>query len=157
MSLAPYDPEFSHVQVRPIAGSLGAEIRGLDIAGPLEPKLRAEILFPRELEEAAMIDGCSPIGTLWRIVLPVALPGLGATTLYAFILSWNEFAFARTLLTGNPGNWTVTVGLASIRGEYLTAWNEIMAAAVLIAAPIMAVFVWLERYLVAGLTAGAQR
>ena len=113
--------------------------------------------IPRELEEAAMSDGCSAVGTLWRIVLPVAVPGLGATALYAFILSWNEFAFARTLLTGNPANWTVTVGLASIRGEYLTAWNEIMAASVLIAAPIMAVFVWLERYLVAGLTAGAQR
>ena len=113
--------------------------------------------IPRELEEAAMIDGCTPISTLWRVVLPVSLPGLGATALYAFILSWNEFAFARTLLISSPENWTVTVGIASISGEYVVSWNEIMAAACVIALPIVAVFLWLERYLVVGLTAGAGR
>lgn len=111
--------------------------------------------IPRELEEAAMIDGCAPLSTLWRVVLPVSLPGLGATALYAFILSWNEFAFARTLLISRPENWTVTIGIASIAGEYIVSWNEIMAAACVIALPIVAVFLWLERYLVVGLTAGA--
>jgi multiple sugar transport system permease protein len=113
--------------------------------------------IPRELEDAAMIDGCSPLGTLWRVVLPVSLPGLGATALYGFILSWNEFAFSRTLLIGRPENWTVTIGIASIRGEYIVSWNEIMAAAAIAALPIVLVFLWLERYLVAGLTAGAQK
>jgi multiple sugar transport system permease protein len=110
---------------------------------------------PRELEEAAMIDGCNPLATLWRVVLPVSLPGLGATALYAFILSWNEFAFARTLLISRPENWTVTIGIASIGGEYIVSWNEIMAAAAIVALPVVAVFLWLERYLVVGLTAGA--
>jgi multiple sugar transport system permease protein len=113
--------------------------------------------IPRELEEAAMIDGCTPIGTLRRVLLPVSLPGLGATALYAFILSWNEFAFSRTLLISRPENWTVTIGIASIRGEYIVSWNEIMAAAAIAAIPIIAVFLWLERYLIVGLTAGAQK
>jgi multiple sugar transport system permease protein len=113
--------------------------------------------IPIELEEAAQVDGCTPLGTLWRIVLPVSLPGLGATALYAFILSWNEFAFARTLLISNPPNWTVTVGIASIKGEYIISWNEVMAASAIAAVPIIVVFMFLERYFVAGLTAGAQK
>lgn len=113
--------------------------------------------IPAELEEAAAIDGTTPLGALWRIVLPVSLPGLGATALYAFILSWNEFAFARTLLFSEPANWTVTIGIASIRGEYIVAWNEIMAASAIVAVPIILVFLWLERYLLVGLTAGAQK
>ncbi len=113
--------------------------------------------IPAELEEAAAIDGCTPLGALWRIVLPLSLPGLGATALYAFILSWNEFAFSRTLLFSEPGNWTVTIGIASIKGEYIVAWNEIMAASAIVAVPVILVFLWLERYLVVGLTAGAQK
>lgn len=113
--------------------------------------------IPTELEEAAAIDGTTPLGALWRIVLPVSLPGLGATALYAFILSWNEFAFSRTLLLSSPENWTVTIGIASIRGEYIISWNEIMAASAIVALPIVGVFLWLERYLVIGLTAGAQK
>ena len=113
--------------------------------------------IPSELEEAASIDGTTRLGALWRVILPVSLPGLGATALYAFILSWNEFAFARTLLLSQPDNWTVTIGIASIRGEYIISWNEIMAASAIVAVPIIAVFLWLERYLVVGLTAGAQK
>lgn len=113
--------------------------------------------IPPELEEAAALDGATRLGALWRVVLPVSLPGLGATALYAFILSWNEFAFARTLLFSAPENWTVTIGIASIRGEYIIAWNEIMAASAIVAVPIILVFLWLERHLVAGLTAGAQK
>lgn len=113
--------------------------------------------IPPELEEAAAIDGTTPLGALWRIVLPVSLPGLGATALYAFILSWNEFAFSRTLLFSEPANWTVTIGIASIRGEYIISWNEIMAASAIVAVPVIVVFLWLERYLVVGLTAGAQK
>lgn len=113
--------------------------------------------IPAELEEAAAIDGTTPLGALWRIVLPVSLPGLGATALYAFILSWNEFAFSRTLLFSAPENWTVTIGIASIRGEYIIAWNEIMAASAIVAVPVIVVFLWLERYLVVGLTAGSQK
>ena len=113
--------------------------------------------IPAELEEAAVIDGTTPLGALWHVVLPVSLPGLGATALYAFILSWNEFAFSRILLFSRPENWTVTIGIASIRGEYIVSWNEIMAASAIVALPIIAVFIWLERYLIIGLTAGAQK
>ena len=113
--------------------------------------------IPKELEEAGMMDGCTPLGVLWRVILPVSLPGLGATAFYAFILSWNEYAFSRTLLISRPENWTITLGIASIRGEYIVAWNEIMAASAIAAIPVIVVFVWLERYLVIGLTAGAQK
>lgn len=110
--------------------------------------------IPREIEEAAEIDGCSKVETLFRIVLPLSLAGIVATALFAFITAWQEFMFARTLMT-SMDKWTAAVGVASLRGEYEAYWNDIMAAAVAFAVPVMVVFVFVERYLVAGLTAGA--
>lgn len=113
--------------------------------------------IPRELEQAAMVDGCSPLGAMFRVVLPVATPGLAATALYAFVLSWADYAYARTFLTNAQGSWTANLGITTMKGEYVTDWNEISAAAVFIALPILIIYLFLERYLVGGLTAGAEK
>jgi multiple sugar transport system permease protein len=113
--------------------------------------------IPRELEQAAMIDGCGPMSALFRVVLPVATPGLAATALYGFVLSWADYVFARTFLTAEQTAWTANVGIATLKGEYITGWNEVMAAAMLTALPIIAIYLFLERYLVGGLTAGAEK
>lgn len=110
--------------------------------------------IPPEIEEAAQIDGCGHLSALFRVVLPVTAPGIAATILYAIILSWNEFVFARTFLNSST-NWTITVGLASFKGEYITYWNEIMAASLVSSLPIVIMFIFLEKYLVSGLSSGA--
>jgi multiple sugar transport system permease protein len=110
--------------------------------------------IPREMEEAAMIDGCSWFGTLRRIVLPLTLPGLAAVTIYAAILSWNEYLFARTLVY-DPNKWIFTVGIASFVGEHSTDWSSLMAAGVIFIIPIIILFFFLEPYLVSGLTSGS--
>lgn len=113
--------------------------------------------IPRELEQAAMVDGCSPLGAMVRVVLPVSTPGLAATALYAFVLSWADYAYARTFLVNAQDSWTANLGITTMRGEYTTNWNEISAAAVFIAIPIIVIYLFLERYLVGGLTAGAEK
>jgi len=113
--------------------------------------------IPRELEQAAMIDGCGPIAALFRVVLPVAAPGLAATALYGFVLSWADYVFARTFLTAEQTAWTANVGIATLKGEYITGWNEVMAASMLAALPIILIYLFLERFLVGGLTAGAEK
>ena len=113
--------------------------------------------IPRELEQAAMVDGCSPLSAMVRVVLPISTPGLAATSLYAFVLSWADYADARTFLVSEANTWTANLGIATMRGEYTTDWNEISAAAVFVAIPIMIIYLFLERYLVGGLTAGAEK
>ncbi len=113
--------------------------------------------IPAELEDAAMIDGCTPLSALARVVLPLSTPGLAATTLYGFVLSWNDFVFARTFLVANQNAWTVNVGVASLKGEYLTEWNEIMAGSLIAMLPIVIAYLFLERFLVSGLTAGSSK
>ena len=73
--------------------------------------------IPRELEQAAMVDGCSPFGALFRVILPVAAPGLAATALYGFVLSWSDYAYARTFLTNAQGSWTANLGITTMKGE----------------------------------------
>ena len=104
--------------------------------------------IPAELEEASMIDG-----TLFRITLPLSLPGLASTFLFCFIISWDEFLFARMFIR-QPENWTVSLGLASFSGEFVTPWDQVMAAATIITLPVAVIFLALQRYLVRGLTAG---
>ncbi len=111
---------------------------------------------PTELDEAALIDGCSPLGTLWRIILPIGVPGLTATALYAFLLAWNEFMFAYVLTDSNE-KYTISVGIAHLFGEYSVAWNELMAAGMVAAIPPIVLYMFTSRFLVAGLTAGALR
>ena len=110
--------------------------------------------IPTELEEAATIDGCSWFGALTRVILPLTLPGLAAVTIYAAILSWNEYLFARTLAF-DPNRWIFTVGIASFVGEHSVNWSSLMASAVIFIAPIVVLFFFLEPFLVSGLTTGS--
>lgn len=109
---------------------------------------------PRELDEAAKVDGCSPLGTLWYVSLPVASPGMAATVAFAATASWVDLLFARTLLL-KPETWTVPVGIASLIGEVQTSWNQLMAAGVLSVVPVFVIYWFVQPYLVGGMTSGA--
>jgi multiple sugar transport system permease protein len=113
--------------------------------------------IPPELEQAALVDGCSPFAAIWRIVLPVAAPGLAATALYSFVISWSDFLYARTFLTTSQSQWTLNMGIATLKGEFITDWNVIMAAALMAATPIVIVYLFLERFLVGGLASGSEK
>lgn len=109
--------------------------------------------IPRELEEAAMIDGSSRLGALFRVVLPVARPGIIAVAVFAFINAWSEVLFA-SVLTNNDTR-TLPIGLQSYSSESDVLWNELMAASITVSLPIIVAFLFVQRYLVAGLSAGA--
>ena len=110
--------------------------------------------IPTDLEEAATIEGCSRLGTIWRIIMPLAKPGYMATAIFAFINAWGEYLFAKMLLS-SQSNWLLSNGLASFKGEYTTPWNWIMAAAIIYALPPLILFLFMQKYLVSGMTAGA--
>lgn len=109
---------------------------------------------PRELDEAAKVDGCTSLGTLWHVSLPVASPGMAATIAFAATASWVDLLFARTLLL-SPEKWTVPVGIASLIGETQTSWNQLMAAGVLSVLPVFVIYWFVQPYLVGGMTSGA--
>lgn len=109
--------------------------------------------IPVELEEAAMIDGCGRVQALYRIVLPLARSGLVAAGTFSFITAWGEFLFARTVIT-DPRQWVGSIGLASFFGEYGVAWDEVMMAAFLFTAPPIVLFLFVQRFFVAGLGGG---
>ena len=110
--------------------------------------------IPVEVEEQAMVDGCTRVGAFYRIVLPLALPGLVVVVAMSFITGWDEFFLARTLIS-SQSNWVFSVGLTSFETQYAIAWDEMMAAAVVFALPAVFFFLFVQRYLVSGLTSGA--
>ncbi|MDQ0091948.1 multiple sugar transport system permease protein/raffinose/stachyose/melibiose transport system permease protein [Paenibacillus anaericanus] len=109
---------------------------------------------PFEMEEAAEIDGCSKLGTIFRILLPVSLPSLVSTSLFAFLNAWNEFMFGFVFIN-DEGHRTLTPGISLFKGLYQTDWGSLMASSVLSVIPVIILFVFLQRYLVEGMTAGA--
>lgn len=110
--------------------------------------------IPRELDQAAQLDGCSELASLVRVILPAALPGIAASLMASAILGWSDYLFALTFLR-DPERWTVTVGIQSLFGEHVTLWNSIMAGSLLATLPMLLLFLALGRFLVSGLTAGA--
>lgn len=110
--------------------------------------------IPKELEEAAAIDGCRRFEILYRIIVPLSVPGILATALYVFIIAWNELIMA-VMLTTSQGLFTLPVGLENLMGEYVVAWGPISAGGVITSLPIVVIFIFLQKYLVQGLTAGA--
>jgi multiple sugar transport system permease protein len=110
---------------------------------------------PKEVEECALVDGATRIQALWRIVLPIAVPGLVCAALFAFTLSWNEFIYALTF-TSSSDEITASVGVTSelIRGD-IYFWGSLMAGAMLASVPIVILYVFFLDYYVSGLTAGA--
>jgi arabinogalactan oligomer/maltooligosaccharide transport system permease protein len=109
--------------------------------------------IPISLEEAGRIDGLTPFGTFWRIVMPLSLPGLAVTSFYAFITAWNEVAFASILLV-NDTSYTLPVGLQTYVFQFGQAWDKLTAAAIIVSLPAIVVFLFAQRYLVSGLTRG---
>jgi multiple sugar transport system permease protein len=110
--------------------------------------------IPREIELAAMLDGCNGAQAVWHVVLPLARPGLAACAMYLAIVAWSDFVFARTLIS-NPDLWTLTVGMQSFLGEYGVDWPSLMAVGALSLAPVLVLFLLLEPFLVSGMTQGA--
>jgi multiple sugar transport system permease protein len=110
--------------------------------------------IPRELEQAAMIDGCSELMAFRRVVLPLARPGLAAGAAYVAIITWADLLFARTLMS-QPENWLVMVGLQSFMGEYSVDWASLSAASIVSVAPVMLLFFLLEPFLVKGMAQGS--
>ncbi|GAA4229295.1 carbohydrate ABC transporter permease [Actinomadura meridiana] len=109
---------------------------------------------PRELEEAAAIDGAGPIRTFFRVMLPLVAPGLVATSIFSFITAWNEFIFAYTFLE-DQDKYTLPIMLQFFFGRSGNAWGPIMAASTLLTIPVIAFFLLVQRRMVSGLTAGA--
>lgn len=110
--------------------------------------------IPTELDEAARIDGASTLQIIFRVILPVAWPGVVTVAVYAFVTAWDEFLFALTLMTSEE-NKTVPVGLAGFFGEYTTQWNLVMTASVVSTLPTLILFMFLQKKLVSDLTAGS--
>ncbi|WP_369149582.1 carbohydrate ABC transporter permease [Streptomyces sp. R44] len=109
--------------------------------------------IPRELDEAAEVDGCGPVGALFRVIVPAALPGIVAVAVYAFMTAWGEVLFA-SVMTDDTTR-TLAVGLQGYASQNDVYWNQVMAASLVVSVPVVAGFLLLQRYLVAGLTAGA--
>jgi arabinogalactan oligomer/maltooligosaccharide transport system permease protein len=111
--------------------------------------------IPKELEESAVIDGASQATIFFRIILPLAKPAVAVTALFSFMTSWNEFIQAATLMNREDA-YTVPVGLRFFVGAYQTPqWGSFAAGSIIAAVPVMALFLFLQKYLVSGLTAGA--
>jgi multiple sugar transport system permease protein len=110
--------------------------------------------IPRDLEESAMIDGCNHFGALCRIVLPLAAPGIAATAIFAFVVSWSELLFAISFTT-ETNMRTLSAGLLYMVGQYEVQWGQLSAGVILSTVPVAILFAFLQRHLIHGLTAGA--
>ncbi len=109
--------------------------------------------IPYNLEEAAWIDGCTRLGAVRRVVLPLALPGLVTTVIFVFIQSWNEFVIALTIIL-TESKKPITVGIFSFFGRYDVQWQYVFATSLIATIPVVILFLIVEKYLVSGLTAG---
>ena len=111
--------------------------------------------IPKELEEAALLDGCNSTQTFLRIMLPLATPALAVTAFLGFLTGWTEFVISWQFLT-NPENFTLAMALWGMTGQYAanTPWSKFSAMAILVALPVSVVYLSLQRYIVGGLTVG---
>jgi multiple sugar transport system permease protein len=110
---------------------------------------------PVDVEEAAMIDGCNRLQALWRVVVPMMLPGMIAVALFSFLVGWNDLVWALTLAT-SPSMRLIPPGfVATYVGQFQTYWNQLMAGSVLVSLPTVIIFTLLQKYLVQGITSGA--
>jgi ABC-type glycerol-3-phosphate transport system permease component len=109
---------------------------------------------PRELDDAAIIDGCPPFQVIWRVIFPIILPGIVATATYSFLLMWSEYLFALAFLTKTPMK-TMPLELYAFFGEHTTQWGQVMAASALTTLPTLLLFLPLQTRLASGLAAGS--
>jgi multiple sugar transport system permease protein len=112
------------------------------------------INIPRDIEEAAMVDGCSRLGAIFRTLIPMSYPAFIGAGLYTFLLAWNEFLFAVVLIESWE-NRVLTMAIYSLMAEFVTDWNTMMAFSVLASLPLVMAFIFLQKFMVQGMTAGA--
>lgn len=145
----------SAVGIQLVGTRLGLVITYLTFALPFSIWMLAGYFdgIPRDLDEAAKVDGCGPMRALWQVVLPAARPGLVAVAIYSFMTSWGEVLFASVMTT--DANRTLAVGLQLYSTQTNVYWNQIMAASLVVSVPVVVGFLLLQRNFVAGLTAGA--
>ncbi|MFH5824257.1 carbohydrate ABC transporter permease [Georgenia sp. AZ-5] len=110
--------------------------------------------LPRELDEAVKVDGAGPLTALFRILVPISVPGLVSVGIYTFMIAWNEYLFALTL-TRTEDMRTVPIGIQLLMGQHSYEWNEMMAMSVLGCIPVLLLFLFFQRYFMGGMTAGA--
>lgn len=110
--------------------------------------------LPRELDEAAKVDGTSSFGALWRILVPISIPGIVSVGIYTFMIAWNEYLFALTLTRTNDMR-TVPIGIQLLMGQHSYEWNEMMAMSALGSIPVLLLFIFFQRYFIGGMTAGS--
>ncbi len=110
--------------------------------------------LPSELEEAARIDGCSELRVFWEIILPLCKPAVAALAIFTFVRYWNDFLWPLIVLN-RPQNYTLTVGVANLQGEFMTDWGIIFAGAAMAALPMIVFFLAFQRYFLEGIRMGA--
>ena len=110
--------------------------------------------LPKDLDQAVLVDGGSGWTALWRVIVPISVPGIVATGVYTFLLAWNEFLFALTL-TKSTDMRTVPIGIQLLMGQHAFEWNEMMAMSVLGSLPLLLIYLVAQRYFLAGMTAGS--
>ena len=110
--------------------------------------------LPKELDEAARVDGSSSFGALWRILVPISIPGIVSVAVYTFMIAWNEYLFALTL-TRTDDMRTVPIGIQLLMGQHSYEWSEMMAMSVLGSIPVLVLFAFFQRFFIGGITAGA--
>ena len=112
--------------------------------------------IPRDLEEAASVDGASRLQIFWRIILPLSKPVIAVTAFFGFIAGWTEFYFSWMFLTGDPKLWTLAMTLNGMVGQYAgtTPWSSFAAFSILVALPVSVVYLFLQRWIIGGLAIG---
>ena len=116
--------------------------------------MASSAVSPRDIDEAAAVDGATRPQVFFRVVLPLAAPGLVAVGFFTFIAAWDSYLWA-LVLTTRPEMYVISVGVANMVGEYRVQWNELMAASVIATIPAAVLFACFSRYLIAAVTAGA--
>jgi multiple sugar transport system permease protein len=111
------------------------------------------LTIPKDYEEAAKLDGAGYFKTYWRVMLPLAGPALAAVTILEFQGTWNDFFWPLIVFLGNEDLYTLPLGLVQFRGQFYTLWPQLMAGSVLAILPIAALYVFFQRYFIAGVTA----
>ena len=110
--------------------------------------------IPYDIEEAAIMDGCSRFMVMYRIIFPLALPGIAATAIYAFIQTWNEYMFTMLCITSDKMK-TLPVAIGQMASYDKIMWNDLMAASLLSSLPVVVMFIFLQRYFISSMTQGA--
>ncbi|QMU74922.1 carbohydrate ABC transporter permease [Streptacidiphilus sp. PB12-B1b] len=111
--------------------------------------------IPKEIEEAAIVDGCTRIGALFRVIIPLSMPGIVTALIFTFIAAWNEFIVALTLMTTNQNGAPLTVKISTYVSQYSTDWGHLFAGSVIATIPVIILFALIEGKVVSGLTAGS--